>query len=263
MKIAAVWVTRPEPGNANTTAYVRSAGFPVVAVPVLEVSYVNPELRLEAWPDWVLFVSGRAVRGLEQGLRGSGLPQDGRSGVRAAAVGSRSALEAAGHGWNVELVPSSENAEGLLELLNRTDMRGRRVWIPAGNREGSARGVLSETLRKRGADVVLFSVYETRDRVLTAEDEARLNDAEPGAIVFHSPSAVEAVFANGAPVAMRRWLSAELAAIGPSTAARAREMGLDCVLEASEPSDQALVSLLVSLGKWERAALGDLERKRV
>lgn len=259
----AVWMTRPEPGNTSSTAYLRNFGFPVVAVPVLEVRYVNPELRLEVWPDWVIFVSSNAVRGLEQALSGSGLPQAGRSRVRAAAVGSRTALEAGKHGWQVELVPSKESAEGLLELMSRMEMRGRRVWIPAGNREGSARGVLPETFKERGADVQVLLVYETCDRALSADDEARLNEAEPGAIVFHSPSAVEAVFSKVAPASVRRWQNALLLAIGASTAARAREMGLDRVREATEPSDPALVSLLGSLGKWEGFALGHQERKRM
>ena len=263
MSAPAVWITRPEPGNLATTAFLRNYSFPVVYVPVLEVSYVVGEMRLEQWPDWVLFVSGNAVRGLGQAVRASLLPQAGRTRVRAAAVGLRTALEAAGQGWQVELVPSSENAEGLLEVMRRVDMRGQRVWIPAGNREGSARGVLPETLRERGADVHVFSVYETSDRVLTPADEAQLNEAEPGAVVFHSPSAVEAVFSKGVSSAVRRWHDAEFVAIGPSTAARCRKVRLDRVHETSEPSDTALVSLLVSLGKWERPALGAEERKRV
>ncbi|HET9234855.1 MAG TPA: uroporphyrinogen-III synthase, partial [Candidatus Eisenbacteria bacterium] len=183
--------------------------------------------------------------------------------VRAAAVGSHTALEAAAQGWQVELVPSSENADGLLEIMSRMDVRGRRVWIPAGNREGSARGRLPQTLRERGADVQVFTVYETRDRVFTTSDEAHLNEAESGAVVFHSPSAVDAVYSKAETTSVRRWLGAELVAIGPTTAARAREKGLDRVHEAPEPSDPALLSLLVSLGKWERAASGNLERKRV
>ena len=258
----AVWITRPEPGNAVTTAYLRNSGFIVVSVPILEVSYVDAALAGD-WPDWVVFVSANAVRGFEHALRGTGLPQPGRARVRAAAVGSRTALEAAGQGWQVELVPSTENAEGLLEVMRRVDMRGQRVWIPAGNREGSARGALPETLRERGADVHVFSVYETSDRILTPPDETQLNEAEPGAVVFHSPSAVEAVFSKGMSPAVRRWHDAEFVAIGSSTAARCRMARLDRVHETPEPSDTALVSVLVSLGKWERAALGAQERKRV
>ena len=263
MSNPAVWITRPEPGNAATTAFLLNSGFTMVPVPVLEVSYVKPELRFDAWPDWVLFVSGNAVRGLEQAILASGLPHAERSRVRAAAVGSHTALEAAEQGWQVEIVPKSENAGGLLEVLRRVEVRGQRVWIPAGNREGSARGILSQALQERGADVQTFSVYETLDRVLTVEDEAHLNEAEPGAIVFHSPSAVDAVFSKNVPASVRRWYDVALVGIGATTAARCREFRPDHVHEAGEPSDPALAALLVSLGKWERAALGPVERKRV
>jgi uroporphyrinogen-III synthase len=212
----------------------------------LEVRHVVPRDGLPSeWPDWVVFVSANAVRGLEA----AGLPAGARSRVRAAAVGARTALEAAGHGWNVELVPKRENAEGLLEIMSRVDVRGKHVWIPGGNREGSARHSLPDALRARGAEVVTLGVYETLDRGLSADERAKLNAAVPGVVVFHSPSAVDAVFAENAPEEVRRWQSADLVAVGPATASQCRRERSERVWECSEPSDTALLALLASVGK--------------
>jgi uroporphyrinogen-III synthase len=248
VSVPAIWITRPEPGNAPSTAALRSAGFTVIAVPVLEVRHVSPPGGIPPEPpDWIVFVSQNAVRGLDAS---GAVPLGRRSQVRVAAVGSRTALEAAGLGWNVELVPSSENAEGLLEILGRVDLRDRRVWIPCGNREGSARNVLAGALGRRGARVTLLPVYETLDRPLTAEDTSRLNAAEPGAIVLHSSSAVAAVFRQPAPAAVRRWHDADLIAVGPATGARCRDVRPDRIWECAEPSDVALAALVASLRKF-------------
>jgi len=244
--VSTIWITRPEPGNATTTAALQNDGFAVLGLPVLEVRHVVPrEGWPSEWPDWVVFVSANAVRGLEA----AGLPAGGRPRVRAAAVGARTALEAAGHGWNVELVPKSENAEGLLEIMGRVDMRGKRVWIPGGNREGSARHVLPDALRARGAEVVTLGVYETLDRVASVDELAKLNAATPGAVVFHSPSAVDVVFAKNASEEVRRWQGADLVAVGPVTAVQCRRQRSERVWECTEPSDLALLALLASIGK--------------
>jgi len=244
MNPGTIWVTRPEPGNAITTAALLSAGFHVIGLPVLEVRPVAPGQGLprEA-PDWIVFVSANAVRGLEA----AGVPPEMRSRVHVAAVGSRTAHEAAGHGWYVELVPKTESADGLLELMTRIDMQRRRVWIPGGNREGSARHLLPETLRGRGALVVTFSVYETLDRTLGSEELARLNGAQPGWVIFHSPSAVEVVFSGAAATVVKRWQTADLVAIGPATLDRCRRERMDRVWECSEPSDTGLVALITSI----------------
>jgi len=234
-----IWVTRPEPANAVTSAALKKAGFEVVGLPVLEVRYTCPGLP-EQRPDWIVFVSANAVRGLET----MGVPSGLRSTAHVASVGSRTALEAANRGWNVELVPKSENADGLLEVLHRTDLVGRTVWIPSGNRDGSARQLLPEALRARGANVVTFGVYETLDRELAPSELAQLEGADPGCIVFHSPSAVPAVFSPAAPLALRGWQRADLVAIGPATVARCREVRADRVWECAEPSDAALLALI-------------------
>lgn len=247
MSAPVIWVTRPEPGNAATEAALRAAGFEVLAIPVLEVqTTVPPGFPPESWPDWVLFVSANAVRSLEEAGERAGFPPGSRERVRTAAVGARTAVEAGAWGWRVEVVPTKEHAEGLLEALTTFDFRGRRVWIPSGSREGTAVRLLPDTLRARGAAVDVYPVYETTERVPTAADAELLERAEPGAIVLHSPSAVEAVFSPRATPSVRRWHDADLVTIGPATSRRCRELGRDRVLECAAPSDIAVIAVVAS-----------------
>ena len=244
MTSGAIWVTRPAPRNATTSAALQNAGFQVIGVPVLVVRHVAPAGGLPLLPpDWVLFVSPNAVRGLEA----AGVPAGVRSKARAAAVGSHTAFEAAGHGWKVELVPKNENAEGLLKIMRHVGLDRRRVWIPGGSREGSARRTLPQELRARGADVITFCVYETLDRMLEPAEMERLRAADPGFIVFHSPSAVEAVFHGLTLGTLLRWQDANLVAIGPATLTACLEVRTDRVWESPKPSDASLIGLITSI----------------
>jgi hypothetical protein len=104
-----------------------------------------------------------------------------------------------------------------------------------------------EALRARGALVFMLNVYETLDREIKMEELARLDAADPGIIVFHSPSAVEAVYSSAAPGSVRRWQKADLVAIGSTTLASCRGVRSDRIWECREPSDAALVTLITSM----------------
>ncbi len=248
-----VWVTRPAPGNAVTARALTEAGLSVVAAPVLVVRSL-PAAALPAGepPDWVVFVSANAVQSFEDALCRAPAIRMARSAVRAAAVGRRTAESAAAWRWRVEATPEEETAEGLLGALLTHDLRGRRVWIPAGNREGSATRVLPEALSRRGAEVSVFQVYETVDRELSPQEQANLDGTIPGAAVFHSPSAVEAVFAAGAPAAAVRWRDeATAVSVGPATSRRLSELGTKKVAQCSRPSDASLVAAVIALDAFK------------
>ena len=251
--VPSVWVTRPAPGNAATARALAEAGLSVVAAPVLVVRSL-PAAALPAGepPDWIVFVSANAVQSFEDALCRAPAIRMARSAVRAAAVGRRTAESAAAWRWRVEATPEEETADGLLGALLNHDLRGRRVWIPAGNREGSATRTLPEALAKRGAEVSVFQVYETVDRELSAPEQANLDRAIPGAIVLHSPSAADAVFAAGAPAAVARWRAEAVAvSIGPATSRRLGELGAKQVAQCLHPSDAAVAATVIALDAFK------------
>ncbi len=242
-----VWVTRAVPGNAATAGALSAAGLDVIAAPVLVTrSLVGAPLPAGDLPDWVVFVSANAVRGFEEALAGAGAAAV-RSRARAAAVGRRTAQCAEDSGWRVEALPGEEDAEGLLRALLAFELRGRRMWIPSGNREGSATRALPEALAGRGALVSVVPVYETVDRPLTPPELRRLAEAVPGVVVFHSPSAVEAVFSPVAADPVLRWRESAVAlAIGPATFRRLGELGARRMAQCREPSDAEVVVVVTA-----------------
>lgn len=245
-----VWVTRSAPRNQVTARVLENAGWQVLTVPVLEIRLRFPEASTvpQSRPDLVVFVSANAVRGLEAALAEPGFPGGERREVPVMAVGRQTAETARGMGWRVETVPVEENAEGLLKALAGIDVKGRRIWIPSGNRSGSATKRLPAALRSRGAEVSAFAVYETLTRVLSRREIEALEKAAPGAIVFHSPSAAEAVFASNVPAVVKQWKNAAPAvSIGPVTSARLRGLGAGTVTECREPTDEAVVRALADL----------------
>jgi uroporphyrinogen-III synthase len=252
----AIWITRPEPGNRRTARAVEAAGGRVVALPVLEVELVPPHPLPRHWPDWILLVSRNAGLGLEAALDASGMPGGDRRGVRVGAVGQATADWAHERGWNVEVVPERQNAEGLLAELEKRDLAASRVWIPAGDREGTARRLLPPALAERGAEVEVFQVYGVRVRGGAPGLWEPLVDHHPGAIVFHSPSAVETVAEESAPPVVRWRETAAWVAIGDSTAARCEKREARAVVRSAEPSDEGVIAALASIG-----ALGVQGRK--
>lgn len=257
MSVPAVWVTRPEPGNRRTAQALAAAGYAVIAAPVLEVSTVVPEgFRPREWPQWLVLVSASAVRGLAALDAAGRLPGSDRSRVRVAAVGKHTAEAAREVGWRVDLLPAVQDASGLRDALANEAVDGAEVWIPAGNREGSATRDLPRHLRARGAQVTVFRVYETAARPLSGEERERLAGAAAGAVVLHSPSAAEAVYAvppegegGGERLGegLRPWRTVPAVCIGPATAARCRESARIQILECKSPSDRDIVDALSSM----------------
>lgn len=248
----AVWVTRPGEAAETTARALGDVGYSVITAPVLEIISVPPEpIPRAPWPDWVVFVSANAVDGLTQAMaapRFPALDDRGQHPVRCAAIGRRTAERAASVGWHVLLSPAIERACGLIDAFRHHDIVERRIWIPSGNRAGSATRELPEALREAGATVEVFKVYETRDRPLEAAELSRLDASPPGAVIVHSPSAAEAIYGAGPLPALAHWRSEAVAvAIGPSTRKRLETLGAFRIHECAEPSDAGILEVLASL----------------
>lgn len=242
MSKPSLWVTRPAPGNAATAAALERAGISVVAAPVLEIAYVDGATLPAEPPRLVVFVSAHAVEGLERVWPAT----LSRRKVRAYAVGRQTGRAVHRAGWDDIRIPSRQTADGLWEMLARERLEGVQVWLPAGNRPGSARESLPKALAERGAEVHVLPVYAVTDRVLPDDELNALAAAQPGVVIYHSPSAVEAVFSPAAcPEVSRVRDQARSVAIGPSTAAALRRAGATDITECASPDDEALIEAVL------------------
>ena len=135
-----------------------------------------------------------------------------------------------------DVVPERFVAEGLIEALSEVDFS--RVLIA---RAASARDVLPDALRERGASVEIVSLYETVAEPLDAAVVTELAQADY--LTFTSSSTVTFFLSSAAPGPDTRIVS-----IGPITSATLRERGLSVSVEAARHDIDGLVEAIV--GDW-------------
>ena len=180
-------------------------------------------------PDWLLFTSANAVAA----FLGDGDLTGALEGIAVAAVGVRTAqaLEAAGVG--VDLVPERFVAESLLAAFPEPPTGGL-VWFP---RAEVAREVLPEGLARMGWQVEVIPAYRT---VAARPGEALRSEVRRAdAVVFASASAV-----TGFVDAYGTATPPVVAAIGPVTAERARQLGIEVQVQPEEHTLDATIRAL-------------------
>ncbi len=162
-----VLVTRPAHQAQQLARLIEAAGGEPILFPALEIfDSADPSVlhaliaRLDDF-DLAIFISSNAVNKAMELIRAKHeLPP--RLTIAAIGLGSRKALE---H-WKVEQVVTPRHrfdSEGLLELPEFQDMRGKRVVIFRG--EGG-REMLGETLVARGAQLEYAECYRRASPVV-------------------------------------------------------------------------------------------------
>jgi uroporphyrinogen-III synthase len=247
-----VLVTREDPGPLAEA--IATAGGEPILLPLLSTRWLPFEMpggrTLDDY-DWVTFTSVRgfeAIARAAERLEWAWPPQ-----TRSAAVGDRTADELTAHGWMPECVAPEGTARSLADcLVTSFPLLGARVLFPC---SAIAEPTLPEALRAQGAVVEVLPVYTTvtvwadapeRLPFLTRE----LAEALAGGCVATcaSGSAVRALndlaFAAGLLDGLRL---TPIAALGPTTAAVARSLGLP-VTEAGGRTLACLARKAVELG---------------
>ena len=188
--------------------------------------------------DWVLLTSANGAR------RFCDAVGDGRrlAGVRLAAIGPGTASVLEDRFLRTDLIPPSYVAESMLDVFpDPPEGRTGRVLLP---RAAVARDVLPDGLQRRGWDVEVVEAYRT---VTPPPDQATLDRvAAADAVMFTASSTVTRFL----EVAGRDRVPPCVVAIGPITAATARDAGLDVTIEASEHSLPGMVEALIG---WVRS----------
>ncbi len=246
-------VTRPRDQAGPLVDSLEALGAEVVVAPAIRI--VDPSdggaalrasvARLMAasgasgtdTPEWIVFTSANAVRRFAamwtQLEAEEHLPAH-PAGAKVAVIGTATRDAADRAGLEVDLVPDSFVAEGLLSAFGEHRAAGARVLLP---RAEVAREVLPDGLRELGFEVEVVPAYRT----VPAELDRSLIDtvARADAVCFTSASAVRAfldTFGGGVPRVV--------AAIGPVTARAARERGLEVAVQPTEHTVDALVAAL-------------------
>jgi uroporphyrinogen III methyltransferase/synthase len=251
-----VVVTRAREQAGELVTRLQAQGAATVEVPAIEIrdpadggaALAAAVDRLGAY-DWVVLTSSNGARRLLGAVRDGGRDARAFAGARLAAIGPGTAEALAGANLAVDLVPLRFVAESLLDALPAPGATGGRLLLV---RAAVARDVLPEGLRDKGWEVDVVEAYRTEQAPLAEEQAAAVAAAD--IVTFTSSSTVDNFLA-----AMRgRPIPPVVAAIGPITAATAREHGLAVDVEAEVHTIDGLVDALVAwAAKAPRRGAGD------
>jgi uroporphyrinogen III methyltransferase/synthase len=245
-----VLVTRPQEQAAEFSDLLTAYGatvvtFPTIAiVPPTDWHILDQAIDEIASYDWIIFTSVNGVRYFLERLEAAGRDARALAATRLCAIGPRTAAALEAVRLKVDLVPAEYQAEGLLAVFKKEQIKGARILIP---RAEVARDLLPDELRAGGADVTVAIAYRTvrPDADMGAFKES-LRQGQINVIAFTSSSTVKNYvesFANpGEAIALTE--EAVVACIGPITAQTAEACGLKVRILARENTIPALAEAI-------------------
>jgi uroporphyrinogen III methyltransferase / synthase len=223
--------------------------FPVIKVlPPLDWGPLDRALNQLHSYRWIIFTSENGVKSFFSRLKeiGNDIRDLKEAAVCAIGPKTREALE--GRGLKVAYVPAEYRAEAILEQLRGRIKPKDRVLLP---RADIARPVLPVELEKMGAEVDNIIAYRTERGDANAPFLLeKLEAGEIDMITFTSSSTVRNLLDIIGSQNVSLLDKIAVAAIGPVTAATARENGLDVVVEAEDYTIDGLVEAVETY--WRR-----------
>ena len=220
-----VLVTRPADQNAEFALQLWEAGAEPLLAPTIAIG--PPADRAAAAAAvarantfaWIVFTSRNGVDAFFALLAESERDARAFGNAKIAAIGPKTADALRAHGLRADLVPPAYVNEALAEGLVQQTSAGDRVLL---FRAQAARDVVPDVLRAAGRDVDDVVAYATHfvDDALLREKALRAD-----IVTFTSASTVHG-FAHNVSDAAEALAHATVAAIGPITAAAARDLGI-------------------------------------
>lgn len=241
-----VAVTRARPQAGKLATRLRELGAAVVETPVVSIQFRDNEAvgaiaaRVAAGGafDLICFTSANGVDAFFTALEDVAADTRVLAETQLAAVGTATAEALRRYGVIADFVPDRATAEGLLELLSKQALEGRRVLVAVAS---GARPVLADGLAEQGAMVERVDLYDTIATPLTDAQSEALAGAD--FVTFASGSAVRSLVESLGGVEPLRGPS--LVSIGPITSGVMREFGLEPTIEAKRHDIDGMVEALL------------------
>ena len=237
-------VTRPRDNAVTVASELESLGATALVMPLLQIEPMRDSdaISLESvlshvtTYDWIVFTSANAVAAVQEHLSGK------LAGVKIAAVGPATAAAVRALGIEPAFVPVNYAAAEIVDGLG--DLEGCQVLLPQAD---IADPWLAERIRAAGAQVDAVVAYRTVAVDPSAVEAAELEEGVD-AVVLASGSAARSLAALAAkfPGVAKSLQKTLLVAIGPKTAAAAREVALPVGLVAKEASSEGIIEALTS-----------------
>ena len=239
-----VLVTRAPSESRHLASRLAEHGIAAVVVPAVDTELLDVDAASVDGYDMVVATSANAVRAVAR-----------VADVRRtcwAAVGSATARELRSLGASDVWLPSRATAAAVAdELPVRAALRVLRL------RGDLVDDSLSVALRERGAHVDELTVYRTvvaPEKSRAVVERTLADGGAPAAVVFASPSAVRGLLELATDARRPDILRLPAIAIGPTTAAAARESAFSRVVTADAPdADSVAEAVVQTLGVPELA----------
>jgi porphobilinogen synthase len=262
-------ITRPAAETQALAGLLAGWGGTLAAYPLIRIEPIQSPALASALAaidnyDWVVVTSAHAAAALAAAEPRRPWP----TRVRVAAVGPATAGALAQHGIPVAVTPAEANGSALVAALvaagrphpapasnqapggpngpnggsTGTPLAGKRVLFPCSDR---ARAEVPAGLRAAGAHVDQVPVYQNRPDPASAQ--ALADDLAQGqfdALVFTSPSNVEALATASSQDWPELLARVRVIAIGPTTSAELRARGRAPDAEAVSPDPPGLAAAL-------------------
>jgi len=234
-------ITRPVGQGEETSMFVRKLGWNPFIVHAVELKPLARSSILKEFSrvigegpiDWLVFMSSTGVDAFFDVLNphSDSLP-DGAGQPRMIAVGPMTSEALVRHGVQSAVVPEKYSSGGILDYFSKFELKGHRVVLV---RSSAADDHLSISLASRGTLVETITIYRS---TIPANLESVLDflvGLEKGqfqAVLFTSAASASNLFSiaereNPRSHLIRLMRSTLVGAIGPATAERLRELGLD------------------------------------
>lgn len=246
-----ILVTRTRQQIGKLSALLQEQGATVLEYPTIQITSLSDYTLLDkaisnlCQYDWVLFTSQNGVEYFFNYLMEKrNLDTRSLGSAKVGVIGPATALELKKYGITSDCIPDEYVAESLLKKLDEYDLKNKKVLIL---RALSARDVLPEGLRMRGALVDVVPVYETKpavpDRGICEQWSSVIN--LPDVVTFTSSSTVTN-FIKMTPVHVLDLMKGKtiFASIGPITSKTMEENKLKVSIEASEYTIAGLVKAI-------------------
>lgn len=239
-----IWCTRPGRPGERSSRRLHELGAVVIHAPTLSIESVEPpvaELAEVHRRAAELVVAATSPASISNFVDVCTARRPDASPWPVMAVGRRTGLRAIELGLElVGTAPRATAADLVPALL--ASCPHPVVLIPGSNLR---RPELGDRLREAGREVLELLVQVTRhSRTLPTRARERLDGT--GLLLVYSPSAL-GFLDELDPAEADRVRALPVAALGPTTAARARELGLTVAVEPSDPDEDLLFE---QIAKW-------------
>ena len=220
-----ILITRPRTNEDDFSQQVWEAGAEPIVAPTIAIGPPADEAAAAAAVArvrdyaWIVFTSRNGVDAFFDRLGASGKDSRAFGDVKIAAIGPKTAAALTHHGIRVDFMPAAFVNEAVADGLLERTAPGDRVLL---FRAQDARDVVPAALRAAGRVVDDVAAYATQ---LLDVPDLRAAAERADIVTFTSASTVHG-FVRNVPDAARVLASRTVAAIGPITAAAARELDI-------------------------------------